>query len=154
VLHSLPPPEILAHLTGPSSHCVISYQYTDAEPGDPTRARCGVGEYVISRDYHGDRVRRVSGCAIMLMVEGVRFPRLFGVSNCSGPLKVRHVGEGWTRGLLASARIAPARLDRVLYSPVAHRPTCYRVSILFTPAGRTTNTRLDGRTAVRCDRGA
>jgi hypothetical protein len=153
-MNALPPPEILAHLTGPSSHCVISYQYTDVEAGDPTRARCGAREYVIARDYHGDSVRRVSSCAIMLMVEGVRFPRLFAVNNCSGPLEVRNIGEGWTRGLLASARGASSRLDRVLYSPVAHRPTCYRVSILFTPLGKTTNTRLDERTAIRCDRRA
>ena len=151
-MNALPPPEILAHLTGPSSHCVISYQYTDTEAGDPTRARCGAREYVIARDYHGGSVRRVSSCAIMLMVEGVRFPRLFAVSNCSGPLTVRNVGEGWTRGLLASARIAPGRLDRVMYYQVAHRPSCYRVSIMFTPPGKRTNTPLGERSAVRCDR--
>jgi hypothetical protein len=79
---------------------------------------------------------------------------LFAVSNCSGALRVRNVGEGWARDLLASARVPPARLDRVLYYPVAHRPACYRISILFTPMGKTTNTRLNERTAVRCDRGA
>lgn len=153
-MNALPPPEILADLKGPSSHCVISLQRTDGEAGDPTEAQCGARRYVIARDYHGNSVRRVRSCAVMLMVEGVRIPRLFAVNNCSGALQVRNIGEGWTRDLLASARIAPARLDRVLYYPVAHRPACYRVSIMFTPLGKITNTRLDERTAVRCDRGA
>jgi len=153
-MNALPPPEILAHLKGPNSHCVVSFQHTDAEAGDRTEAQCGARRYLIARDYHGDSVWRVRSCAVMLMVEGVRFPRVFAVNNCSGALQVRNVGEGWTRELLASARIAPARLDRVVYYPVAHRPTCYRVSIMFTPLGKTTNTRLDERSAVRCDRGA
>ena len=153
-MNALPPPEILAHLNGPGARCVISFQYTDAEAGDPTEAQCGARKYVIARDYHGDSVRRVRDCAVMLMVEGVRFPRLFAVSNCGGALQVRNVGEGWTRDLLASARIAPARLDRVMYYPVAHRPSCYRVSIVFTPLGTATNTPLGERSAVRCDRGA
>jgi hypothetical protein len=86
----------------------------------------------------------------MLMVEGVRFPRLFGVSDCSGPLKVRNVDEGWTRDLLAGARIAPSRLDRVLFSPVAHRPACYRISIAFTPPGKAANAPFEERSQTRC----
>ena len=149
-MNALPPPEILAHLKGPSSHCVIGFQYTDTEAGDPTTAQCGARRYIIARDYHGSSVRRVRDCAVMLRVEGVRFPRLFAVSNCGGALRVRNVGEDWTRDILASAQIAPSRLDRVLYSPVAHRPTCYQVSILFTPSGKPTNVPLGERSAMRC----
>ena len=132
MIDALPPPHILTRLAGPSSHCVVSIQHTDAETGDPTEAQCGARRYLIARDHHGESVRRVRRCAVMLMVEGVRFPRLFAVSNCRRRLEVRNVGEGWTRGLLASARIAPGRLDRVMYYPVAHRPSCYRVSIMFS----------------------
>ncbi|WP_116090771.1 hypothetical protein [Sphingomonas crusticola] len=154
MIDALPPPEILAGLNGPATRCVISYQYTYPEAGDVTSARCGNRRYLIARDYHGDSVRRLNGCAVMVMTEGVRFPRLFHVDNCRGPLQAREVGKVWTRELLAAGRIAPARLDRVIYYPLAGRPACYRVSIAFTPPGKRTNTPLDERSAMRCDGGA
>jgi hypothetical protein len=152
VIDALPLPEILAHLTGPQSTCVISLTRTDAESGDVTSARCGRRSYLIARDYHGDSVRRVSNCAIMLMIEGVELPRLLHVSNCGGPLKVRHTGDIWTRQLLASARIAPSRLDRVIYYPIPRRPTCYRIVIGFTLPGTQSYVPLGERSTTRCDR--
>lgn len=150
MIDTLPPPEILAHLTGPQSTCVISFTDTDAESGNVTSARCGGHRYIIARDYHGDSVRRLSQCSIMLMIEGVRFPRLLNVSNCSGALKLRQTGEIWTRQLLASARIAPSRLDKVIYYPVARRPACYRITIAFSGPGRSEGP-LTERSAKRCD---
>jgi len=154
VIDALPPPEILAHLMGPQSTCVIGFTYTDAESGNVTSARCGGRPYVIARDDHGDSVRRLSKCSIMLMIEGVRFPRLLNVSNCGGALKVRRTGEIWTQELLASARIAPSRLDRVIYYPIRHRPACYRILIMFTLPGTANYEPLGERSATRCDRTA
>jgi hypothetical protein len=151
VIDALPPPEILARLAGPQSTCVISLTRTDAESGDVTSAQCGRRHYAIARSYHGDNVRRVSRCSIMLMIEGVELPDLLHVSNCSGPLRIRHTGDMWTRELLASARIAPARLEQILYEPVAHRPSCYKVSVAFTLAGTATHTPFGDRSALRCD---
>jgi len=151
VIDTLPSPEILAHLTGPHSTCVISLTRTDAESGDVTSARCGRRHHVIARDYHGETVRRVSRCSTMLMIEGVELPRLLHVSNCSGSLRIRHTGDIWTRELLASGHIDPARLERILYEPVAHRPTCYRVSVAFALPGTATYTPLGDRSATRCD---
>jgi hypothetical protein len=152
VIDALLSPDILAHLTGPKSNCVISLTRTDAESGDVTSARCGRSNNVIARDYHGDSVRRVSRCAIMLMIEGVELPRLLHVSNCGGPLKVRHTGDIWTRQLLASARISPSRLDRVIYYPVLRRSTCYRIVIGFTLPGTQRYVPLGQRSTTRCDR--
>jgi hypothetical protein len=152
VIDALPLPEILAHLTGPQSACVISLTHTDAESEDVTSARCGRRYYVIARDYHGDSVRRVSSCAVMLMIEGVELPRLLRVSNCGGAFKVRYTGDVWTRQMLASARINPSRLDRVIYYPVPHRPTCYRIVIGFTLPGTQRHVPLGERSTTRCDR--
>ncbi|HWI84778.1 MAG TPA: hypothetical protein VNT42_00445, partial [Sphingomonas sp.] len=66
--------------------------------------------------------------------------------------KTREIGNIWTRELAASARIAPSRLDRVLYYPIAGRPACYRVAVMFTPPGKQANAALDERSATRCDR--
>lgn len=152
MIDALPPPEILARLTGPQSTCVISLTYTDAESGDVTSARCGKHRFVLAHDYHGDSVRRVNSCTVMLLIEGVRFPRLLHVSNCGGPLRVRDTGEAWTRELMKAGRIAPSRLDRVFYYPVAGRPACYRVWIAFTARGNPPNNVLSDRSTVRCDR--
>jgi hypothetical protein len=154
LINALPPPEILAHLTGPQSTCVISLTYTDEESGNVTSARCGKHRYVLARDYHGDSVRRINSCTVMLMIEGVRFPRLLHLSNCDGPLRVRHTGETWTRELLAAGRIAPRRLDRALFDPVAGRPTCYRVWIAFTALRNPPSGPLGDRSTVRCDNAA
>lgn len=150
MIDALPPPEIVARLAGPVSECVIRYQRTDAEAGDVTSARCGGSDHIIARHYHSDSVRRVNRCAVMLTIEGVRFPRLFHVENCGGSLQVREVGKTWARDELAAGRIAPSRLDRVVYVPVPQRPACYRITVVFTPLGKTTNTPLDERSAMRC----
>ena len=152
MINALPPPEIVARLTAPHSSCVISLQHTDAESGDPTSAQCGNHRLVVANGFHGDNVRRISNCAIMLMIEGVDMPRLLHVSNCRGTLRVRQAGEIWTRQLLASARIAPSGLDRVLYYPIAHRPACYRIAIVFTPPGKPSDGPLAERSAIRCAR--
>ena len=152
MVNTLPPPEVVAHLTGPGLSCVISLQRTDAETGDLTRAKCGTRSYLIARDYHGDSVRQVSGCDVLLMIESVRFPRLLHVSNCRGALKVRRIGDTWTRQLLGASRIAPSRLDRVIYYPVAHRPACYKIAVVFTLPGKQDNGPLRERSATRCDR--
>jgi len=150
LISALPPPEILAVLTAPQSSCVVSLTYTDAESGNVTSARCGPRRYVIARDYHGDSVRPLSRCDVMLMVEGVRFPRLLHVSNCRGGLKVLHIGETWTQQLLSAGGIARSRLDRVIYDPVARRPACYRITIVFTLPGTSRYVPLGERSATRC----
>jgi hypothetical protein len=150
MIDAQPPMEIVARLAGPAGACVIQYQRNGSEAGDVTRVRCGARSRVIARSDHGASVRRVSRCAVMLTVEGVRFPRLFQIGNCGGALQVRELGKVWTHALLAEGRIAPARLDRVIYYPVADRPACYRVSIVFTPQGKTTNSPLNDRSSVRC----
>ena len=152
VIDALPPPQILTHLAGSNSQCVIGHRDTDDEAGNFTTARCNGRTSVIARDWHGDTIRRVDRCSIMLMIEGVQRPELLHVSNCGGSLKVRHTGDMWTRQLLAATRVAPSRLERVLYEPVAKRPTCYRISIAFTPPVKPTDTPLGERSAVRCDR--
>jgi len=149
-MHALPPPEILAHLTGPGSNCVISHLYTDEEAGNFTTARCNGRRTVIARDLHGDMVRQISGCSIMLTIEGVRFPRLLHVSNCSGAMRIRQTGDIWTRQLLAAGRIARSRLEGVQFYPVARQPACYRIAIAFTLLGMPTNAPLEGRSATRC----
>ena len=151
-MDALPPPEILAHLVGPRSNCVIGHRYSDEEAGNFTTARCNGRGSVLARDQHGDTVRAVSRCSIMLMIEGVELPELLHVSNCSGALKIRRTGDVWTRQLLASGGIAPSRLDRVIYYPVPRRPSCYRIAIMFTPPGKRENGPLDERSAMRCDR--
>lgn len=153
-MNALPPPEILAYLTGPRSACVIGHRYTDEEAGHFTTARCNGRSVVLARDRHGDTVRRVSRCSIMLTIDGVELPQLLQVSNCGGTLKIRHTGDLWTRQLLVSARIAPYRLESVLYEPVAHRPTCYRISIAFMPPGPRSSGPLKELAALRCDRAA
>lgn len=152
MIDALPAPEIVARLAGPRSICVIRLTHTDAESGDPTSARCGRRRIVIARDYHGDNVRRLSRCSIMLMIEGVRFPRLLHVSNCEGPLQVRHVGDVWTQQLLAAAKVAPSRLDRVIYYPIRHRPACYNITVMFTMPGTRRFVPLGERSATRCYR--
>lgn len=152
LVYLLPPPEILAHLTAPRSTCVILHRYTDDDEGHFTTARCNGRSVLIARDQHGDTVRRVGRCSIMLMIEGVELPELLHVSNCSGSLRIRRTGDIWTRQLLAAARIASSRLESVLFEPVANRPTCYKVTIAFTRLGKAINGPLDDRSAVRCDR--
>ena len=151
-MNALPPPEILAHLMGPGSSCVIGHQYTDEEAGHFTTARCNGRSVVLARDRHGDTVRRISRCSIMLTIEGVDFPKLLRVSNCEGTLKIRQTGDIWTRQMMASARIAPYRLESVLYEPVSHRATCYRISIAFTRPGHRVSGPLKELSAERCDR--
>lgn len=150
MIDALPPMEIVARLAGPASACVIQYRRDDSDAGDVTSVRCDGRSRVIARSDHGASVRRVSRCAVMLTVEGVRFPRLFQIGNCGGPMQVREVGKVWTHAVLAEGQIGPARLDRVIYYPVAGRPACYRVSIVFMPQGKTTNTPLAERSVVRC----
>lgn len=150
-MSALPPPEILAHLTRPGSSCVIGHRYADEEAGSFTIARCNGRSVVLARDRHGDTVRRISRCSIMLTIEEVDFPKLLRVSNCNGTLRIRHTGDIWTRQLMASARIAPYRLDSVMYEPLSHGATCYRISIAFTPPGQSVSGPLKQAAARRCD---
>jgi hypothetical protein len=143
-------PELIAQLVARGSHCEIVRLVTDDERGDRVEVRCGAAAKALGHALKGLSLDKISECQVVVTLNAVNVPKLLGVDNCGGSIRVNDLGRTWVAKLRMKNGVIPSRLDYVSYEKSSERAGCYKVTITYDAVAGSQNTAFVAKSEEYC----
>lgn len=144
-------PDIVAEIVASGSRCEIVRRVTEDERGDSIDVRCGAMTKEIGRALKGLSLDKISECHVVVILNAVNFPKLLGIDNCRGPIRIDDLGHSWTARLSMKHDVASSRLEYISYEPSSQQHGCYKLTITYdVAAAGGQNTAYDAKSEQYC----